>query len=141
MSLLVQRFSGNLMGSLDVLRRKALRTGIWFQTLSLQDRILANLVQRHVKIVKNTTLATVIARIMIKLISAIKGSVPDRLEMAGRPIAEAVASKAYSFGNKAAARWPADLNYVRYMGLTHSPVLVAAPASTRGGLAVARRAA
>jgi hypothetical protein len=102
------------------LRKKALRKGIWFQTLSLEDRILANLIQQHVKIVKNTTLATVIARIMGKLLVGIKNSFSDRLVIAGRPIAEAVASKAYSYGNKEALDWIQDVNYVKYMGLTYS---------------------
>ena len=78
------------------------------------------MIQRHVKIVKNTTLATVIARIMGKLLFAIKNSFLDRVMMAGRPIAEEVAMKAYNFGNKDALDWINDLNYVKYMGLTYS---------------------
>jgi hypothetical protein len=122
MSLLVRRFSGNLIDTLTVLRRKALRTGIWFHSLSLEDRILANLIERHVKIVKNTTLATVIARIMGKLLVAIRNTFTDRLVMAGRPIAEAVALKAFSYGNKEALGWTQDLNYIKYMGLTYASV-------------------
>ena len=98
-----------------------MRTGIWFHSLSLEDRILANLIERHVKIVKNTTLATVIARIMGKLLFAIRNSFSDRIVMVGRRIAEAVAMKAYSYGNKEALDWMHDLNYILYMGLTHSP--------------------
>lgn len=120
MSLLVRRSSANLIDTLMVLRKKAMRKGIWFQSLSLEDRILASLIQRHVKIVKNTTLATVIARILGKLLFAIKNSFLDRLVMAGRPIAEAVALKAYNFGNKDALDWMNDLNYIKYMGLMYS---------------------
>ena len=120
MSLLVRGSSGNLIDTLIVLRKRALRKGIWLQSLSLEERILANLIQRHVKIVKNTTLATVIARMMGKLIFAIKNSFIDKLVAAGRPLAEAVAMKAHSFGNKDALDWPRDLNYIRYMGMTYS---------------------
>ena len=139
MSLLVRKASGNLIDTLMVLRRKALRSGIWFQSLSLQDRILANLIQRHVKIVKNTTLATVIARIMGKLLSAIKNGFQDRLAMAGRPIAEAVAMKAYSYGNKQALDWIQDANYARYMGLTYSSVSSDEIVKTRSGMMIMQR--
>jgi hypothetical protein len=105
-----------------MLRKRALRIGIWFNTLTLEDRILATLIQRHVKIVKNTALATVIARIMGKLLFAIKNSFLNRLDAIGRPIAAAVAIKAYSYGNKEALGWMHDLNYIRYMGLVHSSV-------------------
>ncbi len=120
MSLLVRRSSVNLIETLGVLRKRALRKGIWFRSLSLEDRILANLIQRHVKIVKNTTLATVIARIMGKLLLAIRTSFFDKIVEVGRPIAEAVAMKAYSYGNKAALDWVHDMNYIKYMGLVHS---------------------
>jgi hypothetical protein len=121
MSLLVRRTSGNLIDTLIVLRKRVLRKGLWFQSLTLEDRILADLIQRHVKIVKNTTLATVIARIMGKLMLALRNSFLDKLVLIGRPIAEAVAMKAYSYGNKEALGWMHDLNYIKYMGLTHSP--------------------
>ncbi|MGI0024428.1 MAG: hypothetical protein ACREA4_04700 [Nitrososphaera sp.] len=122
MPLLVPRSSGNLIDILIVLRRRALRRGIWFQTLTLEDRVLASLIQRHVKIVKNATLATVIARIMGKLLFAIRNYFLNRLEAIGRPIAAAVAMKAYSYGNKEALEWMHDVKYIRYMGLVYSSV-------------------
>jgi hypothetical protein len=139
MSLLVRRSSGNLIDTLVALRKKALRSGIWFQSLSLQDRILATLIQQHVKIVKNTTLATVIARILGKLLTAIKHGFQDRLAMAGRPIAEAVARKAYSYGNKEALDWIQDVNYVRYMGLTYSSFATDEIVRTRSGMMIMKR--
>ena len=91
------------------------------------------------KIVKNTTLATVIARIMGKLLSALKNGFQDRLAMAGRPIAEAVAMKAYSYGNKKALDWIQDLNYVRYMGLTYSSIGSDQITRTRSGIMIMQR--
>lgn len=134
MPLLAPRSSGNLIDSLIALRKRALRTGIWFQTLSLEDRTLATLIQRHVKIVKNATLATVVARIMGKLILAIRNCFLNRLDAIGRPIAEAVAMKAYSYGNKEALNWMHDLNYIRYMGVIHSTVSGRSFVATRSGM-------
>ena len=136
MPLLVPRSSGNLIGTLTALRQRALRRGIWFQTLTVEDRILANLIQRHVKIVKNATLATVIARIMGKLLLAIRNYFLNRLDAIGRPIATAFAMKAYSYGNKAALDWLRDVNYIRYMGLMFSSVRVSAPVKNGSGMMI-----
>ena len=110
--------SRNLLDILAILRRKALRKGVWFQAMTVEDRILASLIHQHVKIVKNATLATVIARILGKLASAIQNSYLSRLQVLGRPIATAIALKAYSYGNKEALNWKNDPNYIRYMGMT-----------------------
>jgi hypothetical protein len=136
MPLLVPRSSGNLIETLMALRQRALRRGIWFQTLTLEDRVLANLIQRHVKIVKNTTLATVVARIMGKLLLGLKNYFLNRLETIGRPIANAVAMKAFSYGNKGALDWLRDVNYIRYMGLTFSSVQANATVRTGSGMIV-----
>jgi hypothetical protein len=103
------------------LRKRALRKGIWFSSLTLADRILAEMIGKYLKIVRNATLATVIARILGKLVCALRNSFMDTIESIGKPVVAAVAMKAYSFGNKQALEWPQDLNYVRYLGMMADP--------------------
>jgi hypothetical protein len=113
----------DLLRVLSALRTKALRNGVWFSSLSHEDRVLASLINRNIKIVKNATLATVIARIMSKLFFALKNSAfLSRIDLLGRPIAQAYSEKAYSMGNSDALRWSNDANYVRYLGMmaTHN---------------------
>jgi len=108
----------NLVKVLSALRTKALRKGVWFASLSYEDRVLAGLIKTNVKIVKNATLATVIARILSKLFLAIKQSTfLSRIEMLGRPIAQNFSEKAQSMGNRDAQNWANDPNYIRYLGL------------------------
>jgi hypothetical protein len=110
--------SPDLVKALSTMRTKALRSGVWFASLSYEDRVLASLINKNIKIVKNATLATVIARIISKLFHAIKNSsFLSRIEEIGRPIAEAYGGKAYSMGNKDGLNWANDPNYVRYMGI------------------------
>jgi hypothetical protein len=110
--------SVDLLKVLSKLRTKALRNGIWFASLSHEDRVLASLINKNIKIVKNATLATVIARIMGKLFFALKNSsFLSRIEMLGRPVAQAYSKKAYSMGNLDALKWSDDANYVRYLGM------------------------
>jgi len=107
----------NLIKVLSALRTKALRSGIWFTSLSHEDRVLAGLIYKNIKIVKNATLAVVIARIMSKLLTALKKSTfLSKIEMLGRPIAQSVSEKAYLMGNENAQSWASDANFIRYLG-------------------------
>jgi hypothetical protein len=116
--------SPNLIETLSKLRTRALRKRIWFDTLTDQERILTGLIIKHIKIVKNGVLATVIARIMGKLVHAIKNSFMNKIEQLGRSIAMSMAMGAYSCGNKEAFSWAENLNYIRYLGLMayHDPL-------------------
>lgn len=116
------RFTGakplDILGVLSQLRIKALRSGTWFASLSHEDRALASLISKNIKIVKNATLATVIARIVSKLFQGLKNSsFLSRIEAFGKPIAQSYSEKAYLMGNKDALNWANDPNYIRYLGM------------------------
>lgn len=107
-----------LVKVLSALRTRALRAGVWYASLSHEDRVLAGLINQNIKIVKNTTLATVIARILGKLFYALQHSqFLSKIAGIGRPIARKYSEKAHSMGNKDALKWADDPNYIRYLGL------------------------
>ena len=112
------RSSPKLIGAMSNLRRRALRKGVWFHTLTLQERVLSCLIIKHIKIVKNVMLATVIARIIGKLIYAIKNSFMDMIERRGREITESWARAAYAMGWKEASKWIDDTSILTWYGLT-----------------------
>jgi hypothetical protein len=99
------------------LKKRAWARGIWFQSLTIEERVLTSFIGKYVKIVRNTILAATIARIICKLVSAIKNHSINHVNERGKFIATAVAMKAYSYGNKDALNWMNDANYIRYMGL------------------------
>jgi hypothetical protein len=114
-----------LLSALSALRTKALRSGVWFASLSYEDRVLASMIHKNVRIVKNATLATVIARIMGKLFYALTNSTfLKRIDGIGRPLAKAYSEKAVSMGNNEAANWMNDKNYIMYLGTMalHDPM-------------------
>ena len=111
------RGSPNLVETLSYLRTKALRKRIWFQALTTQERILTGLIRNNVKIVRNATLATVIARIIVKLISELKNAFSDKIEKMGRPIAEAWARGASTTGWNEVSKWVDDVDIVKWFGL------------------------
>jgi hypothetical protein len=115
------KFLGNrldLIESLSNLRTKALRKKVWFSTLTVQERTLVSLITRNMKIVKNSMLATVIARIIVKLIPAVNHAFWDKIEKLGSPVAKAAAEGACAIGWKEAAKWVDDINIVRWYGLS-----------------------
>ena len=103
---------------LSDLRKRALRKRVWFGTLTFEERTLVGLIRNNIKIVKNATLATVIARLIGKLLYAIKNWFSDMIIRLGRPMAESAARAAYAMGWKDALKWPDDLNIVSWYGLT-----------------------
>ncbi len=117
MSKLLSRGSYNIIEVLSDLRTKALRRGIWFTTLTHEERLLTALIKKQIKIVKNATLATVIARMVVKLLYAIKNSFSNMIDKLGRPMAESWARGAYAIGWKEACAWTSDPNIVRWFGL------------------------
>jgi len=118
------RLSGKTMSSpklieaMSNLRIRALRKGIWFHTLTIQERALSGLIIKHIKIVKNVMLATVIAKIIGKLIYGIKNSFLDMIERRGRAITESWARAACTMGWKEASKWVDDTNILTWYGLT-----------------------
>jgi len=109
----------NLIEMLPNLRTRALRKKVWFATLTNQERVLVGLLRRHVNEVKSGMLAMVVAKIIVKLMRAIRNGFWNKIERIGRPIAEAAARGASSIGWKGAAKWAEDVNIVRWYGLTY----------------------
>ncbi len=109
----------NLIEMLPNLRNRALRKNVWFATLTNQERVLVGLLRRHVNEVKSGMLAMVVAKIIVKLMLAIKNGFWNKIERIGRPIAEAAGRGASSIGWKDAAKWAEDVNIVRWYGLTY----------------------
>ena len=74
MNMLFTSKAPNLLKILSVLKIKAFRKKEWYKALSFEERVLTELVIKHIKIVQNPTLATVIARIIVKLTYRLKNS-------------------------------------------------------------------
>ena len=115
---LMRHGTPNIIQVLSDLRTRVLRKGIWYQSLTNQERVLVGLISKNIKIVKNAMLATVIARLMGKLISAIKNSFFDMIVRLGRPIAESSATAALMMGWNTASEWVEDIDIVKWFGFT-----------------------
>ncbi|GIU71173.1 MAG: hypothetical protein KatS3mg003_0669 [Candidatus Nitrosocaldaceae archaeon] len=106
--------STNILSILKNLRSRALKKKIWHKALDKHERLLTSLISKHIKIVKNPTLATVIAKIIGKIINALKG-ISKQIFILGFET-----SKSWSVSAKASgwdiSNW-LDVDVIRWFGL------------------------
>lgn len=106
--------SANILSILKNLRSKALKKKVWHKALNKHERLLTLLINKHVKIVKNPTLATVIVKMIGKIINALKG-VSKQIFILGFET-----SKSWSVNAKASG-WDVsswlDADVIRWFGL------------------------
>ena len=103
--------------SLENLRRRSFRRGIWHVVLSPLERSIANLTLKYVKEPKGRGLLKVLAEIVTKIEHALGLGFYYELERCGRRLARRNAKLAIEWGNKKAERWIEDQGYWRYLGL------------------------
>jgi len=73
----------NLISTLSTLYRKAIRKHIIYKALDNKERVLIRMIINNIKIVRNSLLATVIARLLSKLFVAINNTYIKRVIMLG----------------------------------------------------------
>lgn len=100
-----------------LLRKSALRRGVWFRALSLIERGVINLTISCVKKANNGILVRLLLRIVNQLKAAIRSGFFFRLELTGRRIAEERSKIGVRWGNKEASKWAVDPGYWRFLGL------------------------
>ena len=101
-----------------LLRKTALRRGVWFGALSQIERGFINLTISCVKKASNGILMRLLLRIVNQLQTAIRSGFFFRLELRGRRLAEERSKIGVSWGNKEANKWAADQGYWRFLALT-----------------------
>ena len=73
--------------SLTVIKRKAVRRGVWFRTLTRSERGIVDLTVRIVKTIRSRLLMNVIERIVTKLQKAMESNVVRLMREVGQPLA------------------------------------------------------
>jgi hypothetical protein len=103
--------------ALETLRKKSLRRGLWFKTLSSVERGIIDLcivVKRDLD-VKSATLLGVLTEIVKKIVRALRGPGDMESWIRGFRMATQVSQLAVSWGYKEARTWAQDLNYITYL--------------------------
>ena len=106
-----------MLSGLALLKRRALRKGVWFRVLSPIERSIYDLTMRAVRTIKSGKLLKAIKVIMDKLREALESPVSILSRTVGRQLAIKIACVAYSWGHSEARGWASDEHFARYLAI------------------------
>ena len=98
-------------------RRKALRSRIWFKILDDAERAILSLVPRCVNRVKSPKLIDAVAKILVKIQEALKSPLERFKNQVAKPLAYRISAIARKWGNKHAKEWPENEGFVQYLAI------------------------
>jgi hypothetical protein len=107
------------VGFISVIKKCALRRGIWFRALSRIERGVLDLTARYVDCIRSTQLAKVVTAILEKLKLATESVVDRLVRTVGLSLAQKISVVAVGLGNRLAIRWAVDGEFARYLAVAH----------------------
>jgi hypothetical protein len=103
--------------SLLAIRKRAYRKGVWYKALTRVERGIVDLTVKYVEKVRSPVLARVIAKIVYKVLKALKSRFLVKVETLGYGLAERICRLAVEWGNPGASNWKYDRGFVRCLGI------------------------
>jgi hypothetical protein len=107
------------VGFISVIKKCALRRGIWFRALSRVERGVLDLTTRYVDCIRSTQLAKVVTAILEKLKLATESVVDRLVRTVGFSLAQKISVVAVGLGNRSAILWAVDGEFARYLAVAH----------------------
>lgn len=101
----------------QLLKYRALKTGVWFKVLNHLDRALINAVLRVADKVRNPKLVEALVKVREKIEKAVGGFFTQVLFRIGLPLARKISLLAKSWGNPYAENWMSDLSFARFLAI------------------------
>mgnify|MGYP000751770940 FL=1 len=106
-----------MLGELALLKRRALRKGVWFRALSRVERSIYDLTMKTVSTIRSKRLLRVIRAIVDKLRESLKSPVSVLTRTVGRQLVLTLAQVALSWGHLKAREWCLDEQFARYLAI------------------------
>jgi len=97
------------------IKRKCLRRGAWFRSLSVTERGIINLTIKCVEKVRSRRLVDTLNNIIAKIADILESRFMKLVRSVGIPLAEKAGRLAQSWGNKSAHMWATDPGLARYL--------------------------
>lgn len=101
------------------IKQRAMRKGVWFKVLSKVERAIIDLTIKCVQKVHSSKLAKIVATIVNKLADYSKSRLKRLMDEVGRSLVRKLSRIAQNWGNKSAAQWVEDSDFVQYLAVTH----------------------
>lgn len=107
-----------MLGELALLKKRALRKGVWFRVLTRIERSIYDLTIKSVSTIRSERLFNAIKVIVEKLRSALS-PVNALTRTIGRQLTIRIARVAYSWGHPKALEWASDERFARYLAVCY----------------------
>ena len=104
-------------GQIVVLRRRALRAGVWFRRLPRIDRVLVDLTIRVASSVRSVKLAQSLLSVVGKLEGLFESRFARRVREIGFSLATQQSLVGVGWGNTSCRSWAEDSNYARFLAV------------------------
>ena len=114
-------------GQLVVLKRRAMRAGVWFRRLPRIDRVLVDLTIRVAENIRSVMLADSLLSVARKLEGLLESKICRFIREVGFSLVCQASSVALGWGNRAARGWVGDVEFARFLAIMKYN------GSTRGG--------
>lgn len=98
------------------MKRKAVRRGIWFTTLSRAERACIDLTVKVVDRVRSLLLAKILTAVVKKLSETMENKITRSMRQVGCKLALKISRIAQTWGNSNATEW-VDLKFIRYLAI------------------------
>lgn len=102
---------------LSKIRLKALRTRVWFNTLSRVERAIVDLTIRCVEEIRSDVLAKTISEIISKILASLPQGFVSEAQRVGRGIAETLCTAGEKWHSSQAVSWKCDIQFHRFLGV------------------------
>ena len=102
-------------GQLVVLRRRAMRAGVWFRRLPRIDRVLVDLTIRIVDNIRSVKLAKCLLSVAGKLEGLLESRFARRVREIGFSLAVKQSLFGVGWGNNSCSSWAVDPCYARFL--------------------------
>ena len=104
---------------LSILKKKAMRSGVWFKALQRIDRALFDLTIIVVENIHSAKLTKSIRVLTKKLEYFMKSDFSRKIEAIGSSLAQKISLEAQKLGNTSAYRWASDSSFAFFLAAMH----------------------
>jgi hypothetical protein len=98
-------------------RRKALRSRVWFKVLDRVERAILVLAPRCIEVARSPMLVDALAKILVKVAEALRSPLERFRSQAAMPLAGKISRIAQKWGNLDAEGWALDKGFIRYLAV------------------------
>lgn len=106
------------MQGLMKIRSKAVKRGIWYESLSRTERAIIDLTIKCVEKIRSPTLARSITQIVSKIAQTLQKGFMEKAHEIGSNLSKQIAEIAQKWGNKKSPKWKTDRAFITFLGVT-----------------------